>query len=351
MNANPETKRNIKGLTLEQLTALMSEIGEKPFHARQIFQWMYQKGVRDFQQMTNLSTDFRKRLSESFVLSAVTRKAQEASRIDETVKYLFEMEDGLFVESVYMVEDKRVTVCLSTMVGCPIGCSYCATGMMGAKRNLTVGEIADQLTLINSFVKKPVTNVVFMGMGEPFLNYENVISAANILNNELGSAIAAKKITISTCGIVPAIYRFADEGHHFKLAVSLNAADDAKRNELIPINRKYPLNDLMMAVKYYTRKSKRRVTFEYILIKGFNDSSEDARRIVSLLGSLPCKLNLIPYNENEHFGYRQPDETVVNRFIREVYQAPFTVTVRRSKGSDISAACGQLYIRERKKNE
>ncbi|PIS30504.1 MAG: 23S rRNA (adenine(2503)-C(2))-methyltransferase RlmN [Candidatus Marinimicrobia bacterium CG08_land_8_20_14_0_20_45_22] len=350
MNADLVTKRNIKGLTLDQLTALMLEIGEKPFHARQIYQWMYQKGVRDFQEMTNLSNDLRNLLSESFSLNAVTLKAKESSRIDETVKYLFAMEDGLFVESVYMVEEKRVTVCLSTMIGCPIGCSYCATALMGFSRNLTAGEIVDQLTLINSLGKKPVTNVVFMGMGEPFLNYENVISAANILNSELGPAIAAKKITISTCGIVPAIYRFADDGHRFKLAVSLSAADDSKRNKLIPINRKYPLKELMKAIEYYTRKSKRRVTFEYILIKGFNDSPEDAHRIISLLGSLPCKLNLIPYNPNEYIGYKPPDESVVDRFIQEVYQSPFTVTVRRSKGSDISAACGQLYVREQKSN-
>lgn len=344
MTEHPERK-NIKGMSLNELKLLMSEFGEKSFHARQIYQWMYQKGVRSFKEMTNLSQNLCKQLAESLELSALTLKTTEVSSADQTIKFLFELSDHQYVESVYMTEEKRITVCLSTMVGCPMGCPYCATGQMGHQCNLTAGEIVDQLLMIQSNTGKLASNVVFMGMGEPFLNYENVIKAADLLKSELGSGIAAKKITVSTCGIVPAIYRFADEGHRFKLAVSLNASNDEKRDQLIPVNRKYPLKELFKAILYYTRKSKRRVTFEYVLIQEFNDTPEDARRLVNLLSPIPCKLNLIPFNETECVEYRRPTEQAIDRFVSEVYRAPFTVTVRRSKGVDISAACGQLYVR------
>jgi 23S rRNA (adenine2503-C2)-methyltransferase len=247
---------------------------------------------------------------------------------------------------VYMVEGNRITVCLSTMIGCPIGCPYCATGIMGFKRNLTAGEIVDQFLWIQREQSQKITNVVLMGMGEPFLNYEAVVKAAAILNSELGAEIAARRITISTVGIVPQIYRYADEGQRYKLAISLNAVNDRQRNELVPINQKYPLSELMKAVNHYTQKSRRRVTFEYVLIKGVNDGARHARELITLLSKIPCKLNIIPYNANEFLPYKAPGEKELDRFLSKIYQAPFAVTVRRSKGQDIAAACGQLYVRD-----
>ena len=339
-------KKILKGLTLEQLEQCMQEIGEKPFRAKQLFQWMYQKGVRSFDEMSSLSQNFREKLSKGYILTTIKEKKIVKSGLDKTIKYLFELNDGNLIESVYMIEGKRATVCLSTQVGCPIGCSHCATGLMKFKRNLTTGEIVDQLLWINSNSKMPITNVVFMGMGEPFLNYENTINAANILNSECGQEISARKITISTCGITTAIYRYAEEKHKFKLAISLNGTTDDQRNQLVPINKKYPIKELLEASLFYTRKSRKKVTFEYILIADFNDSLSDARRLVKLLSPVPCKLNIIPFNENRHVTYKCPSEETLEKFIKEVYRAPFIVTVRRSKGVDIAAACGQLYTDE-----
>ncbi len=334
----------IKGLTLRELEQWVAGIGEKPFRARQIYQWLYQKGVQSIDDMLNLSKGLREKLKISASLSVLSIHEKIRSNIDQSVKYLFQLNDGKSIEAVYMTEDKRVTVCLSTMVGCPIACPYCATGIMGFKRNLSSGEIVDQLLLIQKDQQTRITNVVFMGMGEPFLNYENVMRAADIFNSELGPEIAARRITISTAGIVPEIYRFSDEGHRYKLAISLNGTTDPQRDELVPINRKYPLDSLMEAVKYYSRHSRRRVTFEYILIEGFNDTENDARQLIKLLSQVPCKINVIPYNENEFLPYRSPSEGNLERFLKHLYKVPFAVTVRRSKGPDIAAACGQLYV-------
>ncbi len=342
-------EKNIKGLTLPELENWVAEIGESPFRAKQIYRWMYQRGVRSFEEMSDLSKSLRNKLAQMASVSMLQIDTRFRSKTDQSVKYLFRLSDGNAVEAVYMVEGKRITLCLSTMVGCPVGCAYCATGIMGFKRNLTAGEIVDQLLLIQQDQQKKATNIVFMGMGEPFLNYDNVIKAASILNSELGQEIAARRIIISTAGIIPAIHRFADEGHRFKLAISLNASTDAQRDELVPVNLKHPLWELMAAVKYYTDRSKRRVTFEYILIKDFNDTPQDARRLIKMLGQIPCKLNIIPYNQNEFLLYKTPSEDKLNNFLKDLYQAPFAVTVRRSKGLDIAAACGQLYIRDKSK--
>ncbi|MCD6205812.1 MAG: 23S rRNA (adenine(2503)-C(2))-methyltransferase RlmN [Candidatus Marinimicrobia bacterium] len=340
-------KTIITGYTLPELEEWATGIGEKPFRARQLYQWIYQKNARSFDEMLNLSKDLRKKLAETAALNVLSIDRKMVSQKDGSIKYLFRLHDGLAVESVYMEEGGRKTVCLSTMVGCPIACPYCATGSMGFKKNLSSGEIIGQLVQIRRDLNVRVSNIVFMGMGEPFLNYENVIKAANIMNSELGPEIAARRITISTAGIAPAIRRFTHENHRFKLAVSLNGTTDLQRDELVPINRKYPLNELLAAVRDYTKKSHRRVTFEYILIAGFNDSADDARRLTGLLGQIPCKINVIPYNENEFLPYRAPSEKTLNDFLRHLYKAPFAVTVRRSKGQDIAAACGQLATRTR----
>ncbi|MBN2601442.1 MAG: 23S rRNA (adenine(2503)-C(2))-methyltransferase RlmN [Candidatus Marinimicrobia bacterium] len=340
-------KATIKGLTLNELETWMAKIGEKPFRARQVYQWMYKKNVRSFDEMLNLSKGLREKLADTALLSLFTVYEKLESKLDKSIKYLFRLADDQAVEAVYMEEDKRITVCLSTMVGCPIACPYCATGVMGFKRKLSTGEIIDQLLFIQSDLGIKATNIVFMGMGEPFLNYDNVIKAASILNSELGPEIAARRITISTAGLVPEIRCFAEEGHRFKLAVSLNGTTDSQRDEMVPINRKYPMRDLMAAVQYYTKLSRRHITFEYILIDGFNDSEQDAKRLINLLTNISCKINVIPYNENEFLPYKSPSEQKLINFLKYLYRAPFTVTVRRSKGQDIAAACGQLYVQNR----
>jgi len=336
----------IKGLDLADLGSWIARIGERPYRARQLYRWMYRKGVRAFAEMTDLSRELRLKLEEIANLECLRIEMRQQSKLDQSTKYLFRLTDNQAVEAVYMVEGNRITVCLSTMVGCPIGCPYCATGIMGFKRNLTAGEIVDQFLWIQREQSQRITNVVFMGMGEPLLNYEAVVKAAAILNSELGAEIAARRITISTAGIVPQIYRCADESQRYKLAISLNAVNDQQRNELVPINQKYPLSELIKAVNYYTRKSRRRITFEYVLIKGVNDGSRQARELIILLSKIPCKLNIIPYNANEFLPYQAPNEKELERFLAKIYDAPFAVTVRRSKGQDIAAACGQLYIRD-----
>jgi len=336
-------KRMLKGMSLDELLMVVAELDARPYAARQIYQWLYQKNALAFDQMTNLSATLRQKLNAHCDLNCVHPHTALHSRRDASVKYLFRLNDGLAIESVYMVEERRRTVCLSTQVGCPLRCAFCATGAMGFRRNLSAGEIIDQLLAISRAAPQPVTNVVFMGMGEPFLNYENVIRAAQIINSESGPAIAARHITISSAGWIPGIERFTSENQPFKLALSLNATTDAQRDQLLPINRQYSLPALLQAALNYTRQSRRRVTFEYILIAGVNDSLEDARRLVQLLSPIPCKLNLIPFNENPQSPWRRPSEEHLNAFIQTVYRAPFAVTVRRSKGTDIAAACGQLY--------
>jgi 23S rRNA (adenine2503-C2)-methyltransferase len=342
-------KQQILNYRLSDLKLEMEAIGEQKFRADQIFVWLYKKNVTSFEEMSNLSKGLREKLAQKFCLIPLKEIQIAASASDQTKKYLFQLEDGNYLESVYMQEGERVTLCISTMVGCPVGCPYCATGLMGFTRHLTTAEIVSQYLHINKKEEKPITNIVFMGMGEPFLNYDNAIQAAQIFNSPSGPEISSRKITISTCGIVPAINRFVKEGHKFKLAVSLNATNDEQRNILVPVNKKYSLNTLIPTLKNYTARTGQRVTFEYILVKDFNDSADDANRLKSMLSDFPCKLNVIPYNENSHCAFKAPDEKGLNKFIKKLYRAPFAVTVRRSKGLDIAAACGQLYAEKVKK--
>lgn len=336
-------KKQILNFSLDDLKIELENIDEKKFRADQIFVWIYKKNVLAFEEMSNLSKNLRQKLDEEFDLSLLKVNKVAESPSDGTRKYLFELNDGNFIESVYMQEGDRVTLCISTMVGCPVRCPYCATGLMGFTRHLTTAEIVNQYLYINGKEDNPITNIVFMGMGEPFLNYDNAIKAAQIFNSPSGPAVSARKITISTCGIVPAINRFTKEEHKFKLAISLNGSNDEQRNIMVPINVKYSINTLLPTIKKYTHRSGQRVTFEYILVKDFNDSAEDAKRLKSMLSGFPCKLNVIPYNENSHCAFKAPDESGLNKFVKRLYNAPFAVTVRRSKGLDIAAACGQLY--------
>jgi len=334
----------LKGLTLPELESFVLSQGLERYRARQLFHWMYYRRAKSFDQMTNLRKDLRQRLSEIAELHSVQIDHQQLSPESGAVKFLFQLRDGERVEGVFIPDGRRRTVCLSTQVGCPLGCTFCATGKMGFRRNLTAGEIVDQLIAIERLLDTEATNVVMMGMGEPFLNYENVIKAAQLIANPEGIAISQRKITLSTAGYVPAIYRFANEGHRFKLAISLNATTDELRSQLMPINQKFDLEKLLEAARHYVRKSRKRVTFEYVLIAGMNDSRSDARRLRRLLKGIPCKINLIPYNEIDGGGFQPPDERAVNQFAQWLADFAATVTIRRSQGGDIKAACGQLCV-------
>ncbi|MBO8131242.1 MAG: 23S rRNA (adenine(2503)-C(2))-methyltransferase RlmN [Candidatus Marinimicrobia bacterium] len=345
-NSVDRDKIVIKGWDIQELTEFMKKLKEKPYRAKQLHIWLYRKLARSFEEMTDLPAILRNYLEKKTIINLVEPVEVIKSPDDNSEKYLFRLTDGNYIESVYMESQGRRTVCLSTQVGCNLGCTFCATARMGLKRNLTAGEILDQFLFINRTKDRKITNIVYMGMGEPLLNYEDTIKSIKILNSELGPEISARKITVSTCGIVPIIYRIANERHKFKLAISLNATTNEQRNKIMPINKKYPIKDILKAINYYTSNLKRRVTFEYVIIKGFNDSVNDAKRLKSLLSGIPCKLNIIPFNENEFSKFQSSDEKTMDKFIEEIYKAPFAVTVRRSQGRSIKGACGQLYCKQ-----
>ncbi len=265
------------------------------------------------------------------------------SQKEASVKILFRTEDNQFIETVSMVDKNRHTVCLSSQVGCALDCHFCATGKMGLKRNLSTGEIVDQLIYVRESIDQPITNVVFMGMGEPFHNYDNVLNASDIFHSPKGFNLASTRITISTVGLLPQINQFIKEKRRYKLAISLNASNDKVRTDIMPINKKWSIVDLVNAGKEYSNQKKRLVMFEYVLLKGINDSEEDALELARLLQGIPCKINLIPYNEIEG-KYQRPDESTITKFseILHNYRDEYRVLVRWSKGQDIAAGCGQL---------
>ncbi len=338
------SKIELKGMTVGEIQEALVPLGVEPYRARQIFQWIYNKNATSFEEMTNLSKSLRQKLSEKAKILTLSPISVRHSSESGTVKFLFRLPDGNAVESVYIPDQKRRTVCVSSQVGCALKCRFCQTGKMGLKRNLTAGEIVDQVLAIERELGVSVTNVVMMGMGEPFHNYENALRAAELFSHPEGIAIGQRRVTISTAGLVPEIRRFTAEKRRFKLAISLNATTNAKRNFLMPINKKYPLEVLLEAVRDYSRQSRNRVTFEYVLLAGENDSVEDARRLRALLKGIHCKINLIPYNPTGP-GFQPPSEEKLEIFIRELLDFPAPVTVRRSRGTDIDAACGQLYIK------
>lgn len=334
-------KLNLKGLNLTELQDFIESIGEKPYRAQQIFSWLYDKGADSFDDMTNLSKDLRAKLSEQAEIRQLKLVTRRKSQKDESTKFLFQLQDGLRIESVLMVEQGRATLCISTQVGCAIDCRFCATGMMGLQRNLSAGEIIDQLLSVQKSTGQSVSNIVCMGMGEPFHNYENLMKACDLMSDEYGPNLAKRHIVVSTSGLVPEIYRFADENYKYRLAVSLNATTDEVRNEIMPLNRKWPIRELLKAVQYYTGKSQQRVTFEYVLMAGINDSVEDAQRLKQLAQGIFCKINLIPYNATEG-EFRRPPKSSILRFYERFSDFRAPVTIRWSKGDDIEAGCGQL---------
>jgi 23S rRNA (adenine2503-C2)-methyltransferase len=337
------SKINLLGYTPRQLEDLMVAFGHEAYHGRQLFKWLYKLRQHDFSLITDLSKDLRQRLQQDYDFQGLAMD-QSVLSADGTRKFLFRLDDGLAVESVLIPEDVgRRTVCVSSQVGCPLGCRFCATGTVAPSRNLTVGEIVGQLIYIRDhFGEAAFTNIVLMGMGEPLLNLDSVAEAVKIISAGDGLSVSAKKITVSTAGLVTGIRKLADLKLKVRLAVSLNAAIQEKRAALMPVAKTYPLDELMAALRYYTDKTKSRVTLEYILFRGCNDSMEDVLALSRLVRGVPCKINLLAYNPVEGLDFERPSEEVLDWFARQLYPRTPAVTVRRSRGVDIDAACGQL---------
>jgi 23S rRNA (adenine2503-C2)-methyltransferase len=342
------TRPNLYDLDLAQLSSYLQDLDQPSFRARQIWRWVYGDLVTDFERMTDLPISLRKHLDQTFTLHRGQIVATESSSDNTTSKVLFRLADGNLIETVLMRYDKRRTICISTQAGCAMGCVFCATGQMGFTRNLSVGEIVAQVLHFAeslSLSGERVTNVVFMGMGEPLHNYENTIDAVDRLTDASGYNLGARKITISTVGLVPAIRRYAEEKRQTPLAVSLHAATDAERQKLIPVARRWPLETLMDACRYYIQLSGRRLTFEWALIAGENDTSEQARLLGRLLTGMNCHVNLIPLNPTEGYSGRPSDRTRVSAFQDELAKFGVSSTVRVRRGIDIQAGCGQLRDR------
>jgi 23S rRNA (adenine2503-C2)-methyltransferase len=328
-------------MTLPELEALMLSLGEPKYRGAQLYKWLYAIGAGSFDEMSNLPQALRERLAAGFSPDCLRMVAREAAK-DGTAKYLFELQDGLRIETVYMPEGERSTVCLSTQVGCPLGCAFCATGSMGLRRDLLAGEIIEQAIQVRR--ERPgITNVVFMGMGEPLLNYEHTLKAVRLLNDGVG--IGARRMTISTSGVVPGIRRLAREGLQVKLAVALNASRDDLRNILMPVNRRYPLSVLKQAMQDFARATGKLVSVEYVLLQGVNDSQREARELVQFLRGIPCKVNLIPYNPVPGKEFARPSPERAERFKQYLLPHLSSVTLRRSRGRTVRAACGQLCTR------
>jgi 23S rRNA (adenine2503-C2)-methyltransferase len=340
---------DLKGLLPEELRALVRKLGHEEYRAGQLLSWIHGKGIEEVDQMSDLSRAFREQLKGVAWVSRLRQVERRDSPGGQALKFLFELPGGERVESVLIIDGKRRTACLSSQVGCPLDCQFCATGRMGFIRNLSAAQIVDQLLQLGRALQaergERVTNVVMMGMGEPLLNYEELVRALRLMRLEHGPAIGGRKVTVSTAGYVPGIRRLAREDLNLGLAISLNATTDELRDRLMPINRKYRIAELLDAAAEYFALRGRRVTFEYVLLAGVTDADEDALRLAELTRGVPCKLNLIPYNElGEDTLFRRPPPERVARF-RQLLEArtPMAVTLRESRGRDIDAACGQLY--------
>jgi 23S rRNA (adenine2503-C2)-methyltransferase len=338
-------KIDIKNISKDELIKELVKIGEKPYRATQVFRWLYKVGVNSFDEMTDLNKELREKLKERFHITKIVAMDSKRSLSDGTTKYLLKLEDSHTIEAVFLPEDERTTLCLSSQVGCKFGCSFCASAPFGFVRNLKASEILDEVLFIKAHNKdRAVTNIVFMGIGEPLDNYNNVMRAIRTLNDEDAFKIGARKITISTCGIIPGMEKMSGEKLQIELAVSLHSPDDKIRSKIVPINKRYPLDDLIDACKEYTTQTKRIITFEYILIKGVNASEGDAFKLAKLLTGLNCKVNIISYNQIKAKGYEPPTIEGVKNFFRTLKSRGINVMLRKSKGEDIDAGCGQLRI-------
>lgn len=338
--------QNIRQLSLDELQDAMKDLGEPKFRAKQIYEWLWKKSITDFEAMTNLSKPFREKLVEKFTILPIKLYSAQHSN-DGTIKTAFQLHDKHFIEGVLIPSTDRATACVSSQVGCSLACKFCATGFLKRERNLEADEIYDQVVFINRQAQESLgrnlTNIVFMGMGEPLLNYSNVMQAINKITSEDGLNMAAKRITVSTAGISKMIKKMADDGVRFNLALSLHAADDEKRNAIMPINEQNNIASLMEALIYFEQKTKSEITFEYILMKEVNDSIEDAKNLVTLCKQIPnVKVNLIEYNTVEGVDLQRSSEEKQEAFSKYLSTQRVIANIRRSRGKDIDAACGQL---------
>jgi 23S rRNA (adenine2503-C2)-methyltransferase len=343
-------KKNIRHLTLDELNSYFETLGEKKFRAKQVYEWLWLKQAQQFDAMTNLSKELRAKLADNFSLPALTVDATQYSA-DGTVKSRFKTHDGHLVEGVLIPTDERKTACVSSQIGCSLSCKFCATGYMDRKRNLDFDEIYDEVVLINQqserVYEKKLTNIVFMGMGEPLLNYRNVLKSIERITSPDGLGMSPRRITVSTAGVAKQIKQLGDDNVRFKLALSLHAANDTKRNEIMPINESNNLQALIEALNYFYKKTENEITFEYILFNNFNDSLKDADELIKIYRQVPADLvNIIEYNPIDMATFRKPDEKVVNTFMQYLEKNRVNARLRRSRGKDIDAACGQLANKE-----
>ncbi|GAB2962571.1 23S rRNA (adenine(2503)-C(2))-methyltransferase RlmN [Hymenobacter coalescens] len=345
------TKRDIRKLTLDELKTFLVEHGEKPFRAKQVMEWLWRNVAHSFAEMNNLSLATRELLDAHFSINAVQVHTSQQSK-DGTIKSAFRLHDGHIVEGVLIPKDDRMTACVSSQVGCSLTCKFCATGYMERKRNLDAAEIFDQVAIIARQAEenfgKPLTNIVYMGMGEPLLNYQNVVkSVERITDNKEGLGMAARRLTISTAGIAKMIKKLADDGVKANLALSLHAPTDEKRNTIMPINESNSLPVLKEALQYYHQLTERMVTYEYIVFDNINDGIEDAKALLEITKWIPCKVNLIEYNPISNAAYLNADEDRLIPFMKYLADRGVQVNLRRSRGKDIDAACGQLAVKEK----
>jgi len=339
-------KTDLTDFTLSKLTEFVESLGLKPYRGKQIFDWLYRPQIIDFSQMTDLTKDLRETLAAQAAFHWPDIADIERSK-DGTVKFGFKLKDNTYIESVLIPEDDRNTLCVSSQVGCAMGCEFCLTGGMGFKRNLTPGEIVGQVVRVRNWLhaeenaESALNNIVFMGMGEPLANFDNLLTALEILTYQRGLNFSDRRITVSTCGLVPKIIELGQRTKA-NLAVSLHSVDDSVRSKLMPINNKYPVAELLEACKNFPMPKRKRIMFEYILIKDLNDSVTDAENLAERLCDIPCKINLLPYNETEALSFQRPSDEIIELFQKTLWKAGYTVLVRSSRGADISAACGQL---------
>ena len=342
-------KQNIRNISQDDINDFIKSINEKSFRAKQIYEWIWKKNAQRFEDMTNISKPLRQKLAEQYFFNSVQIKSFQKSK-DKTIKYIFELPDKLLIEGVLIPAKKRVTACVSSQVGCALNCKFCATGDMGFTRNLTDAEIYEHIFLLNQesekeFDKK-LTNIVIMGMGEPLMNYENTLLAIEKVTKKSGLAMSPTRITLSTVGLTYEIKKLADDNIKFNLAVSLHSANDEKRSEIMPINKTNSIKSLIEALKYFNKKTNKRITFEYLLLKEINDSPEDAYELAEFCKNFPVKINLIEYNTTENSPFKKTNFERVEQFKEVLEKKNLVVNLRKSRGSDINAACGQLVKKQ-----
>ncbi|MCO5260509.1 MAG: 23S rRNA (adenine(2503)-C(2))-methyltransferase RlmN [Crocinitomicaceae bacterium] len=338
-------KINIRDLAFEELKTQLINLGQQAFRAKQVYEWLWNKNAHTFEEMSSLSKDLRIKLEEHFFIDGIKVVDQQASS-DKTIKCAFEIEKGKVVEGVLIPTTSRMTACISCQVGCSLSCDFCATGKLKLLRNLSAGEIYDQVAYLKRLAEEkyntPLTNIVYMGMGEPMLNYKNVLRSIDVITSKEGMGMSPRRITVSTAGVSKMIKKLGDDEVKFNFALSLHAANDEKRNKIMEINEKNDLESLKEALVYFYEKTGTRVTFEYIIFKDFNDSIEDARELVTFSRNVPCKINIIEYNPIDDVGYQRADPKKVDEFAAYLESKGLVVNIRRSRGKDIDAACGQL---------